>query len=191
MLAPLWLVVGFLDYACHRQQRIEATAGLHESNLHLLMLAELGAGVIVALFLELNAIALALLLLACVAHEFTVLRDLSYAQSRRRIPWFEQWVHGLQQAVPWVAFAALVLLHWPQALALVGLGDAPADWRLRTEVGAAACVLHRRLSRRRRHRRGGAVPQRMATLSSPGAGADGDGALSCALSCTELALSLY
>ena len=131
VVAPLWLVVGFLDYACHRQQRIEATAGLHESNLHLLMLAELGAGVIVALFLELNAIALALLLLACVAHEFTVLRDLSYAQSRRRIPWFEQWVHGLQQAVPWVAFAALVLLHWPQALALVGLGDAPADWRLR------------------------------------------------------------
>ena len=43
------------------------------------------------------------------------LRDLAYAQSRRPIPWFEQWVHGLQQALPWIAFAALVLLHWPQA----------------------------------------------------------------------------
>jgi hypothetical protein len=131
VVAPLWLLAGVLDYACHRQQRIERSAGLHESNLHLLMLGELGIGVLTALFLELNAAGLALLLVACVAHEFTMLRDLAYAQSRRPIPWFEQWVHGLQQALPWIAFAALVLLHWPQALALAGLGDAPAEWRLR------------------------------------------------------------
>ena len=136
VVAPLWLLAGFLDYACHRQQRIEATAGLPESRLHLLMLGELGIGVLTALFLELNAAGLAVLLAACVTHEFTVMRDLAYAQSQRDIPWFEQWVHGLQQALPWVAFAALALLHWPQLLALVGLGDAPPDWRLRAKEHA-------------------------------------------------------
>lgn len=43
----------------------------------------------------------------------------------------EQWVHSLQLGLPWAALAALVLLHWPQALAAVGLGDAAPDWRWR------------------------------------------------------------
>ncbi len=130
VLLPLWLVAGSADWACHRQQRIEHNAGARESLLHLAMLAELAAGLWAALLLELNAGALALVLAACIAHELTLWVDLAWAESRRSIPWFEQWVHGWQQALPWVGAAALLLLHRGQALAMLGLGSAVADWRL-------------------------------------------------------------
>jgi hypothetical protein len=130
-LAPVWLLAGLADYACHRIQRIESNAGVRESVLHLLMLAELGMGIFVALFLQLTAAAYALLVTACVAHELTTLADLAYAESRRRIPWYEQWVHGLQQALPWTGLVLLMLVGAPQALALFGLGSEPADWSLR------------------------------------------------------------
>lgn len=130
-LAPVWLLAGLADYACHRHQRIEHNAGTRESVLHLLMLAELGMGLLVALFLELTAAAYAVMLAACVAHELTAWVDLAYAESKRRIPWYEQWVHGLQQALPWVGLLLLMLYGAPQALALFGLGSAAADGSLR------------------------------------------------------------
>jgi hypothetical protein len=130
-LAPVWLLAGLADYACHRHQRIEHNASVKESALHLLMLAELGVGLLVALFLELTAAAYAVMLAACVAHELTTWIDLAYAESKRRIPWYEQWVHGLQQALPWVGLLMLMLFNAPQALALFGLGSASADGSLR------------------------------------------------------------
>jgi hypothetical protein len=130
-LAPVWLLAGLADYTCHRLQHIERNAGVRESALHLLMLAELGVGIFVALFLELTTAAYAVLLTACVAHELTTWADLAYAESRRRIPWYEQWVHGLQQALPWTGLLLLMLAGAPQALALFGLGSEPADWSLR------------------------------------------------------------
>jgi hypothetical protein len=111
LLLPLWLLAGWLDAACHRRLRIETNSGLHESRLHLAMLAQLAIGVGAALLLEVNAGALALMLLAALSHEVTMLLDLAYAESTRRVPWFEQWIHGLQQAMPWVGLAGLVLLH--------------------------------------------------------------------------------
>jgi hypothetical protein len=131
ILMPVWLLAGFADWACHRALRIEHSAGLRESLLHLLMLAELGIGVLAGFFLQRNAASYAIVLAACLAHEATLWVDLSYAESKRGIPWYEQWVHGLQQALPWVALVGLMLLDWPQAMALFGLGDAPPDWRLR------------------------------------------------------------
>jgi hypothetical protein len=130
-LAPVWLLAGLADYACHRLQHIERNAGAKESVLHLLMLAELGSGIFVALFLELTAAAYAIMAAACVAHELTTWVDLAYAESRRRIPWYEQWVHGLQQALPWTGLLLLMLAGAPQALALFGLGPASAEWSLR------------------------------------------------------------
>lgn len=134
IVAPVWIAAGCADAACHRIQHIERNAGLRESLLHLAMLAELGVAVLAALFLELNAAALGIVLLACIAHEVTMCADLAYAESQRRIPWYEQWVHGLQQAIPWMALGGLVLLNAPQALALVGLGTATAEWSLRPKA---------------------------------------------------------
>jgi len=128
LLLPLWLLAGFADWCCHRVQRIEHSAGLKESLMHLLMLCELGLGLLAALVLEINAAALLLLLAACVAHELTTWWDLVYADSKRHIPVAEQWVHSLQLVLPWAALATLVLLHWPQVRA--------PEWTLRWKAPA-------------------------------------------------------
>lgn len=130
LLMPLWLLTGFADYLCHRVLRIEHTAGIREALLHWLLLAEIGAGLAGAFFFEINAGMLALLLAACAAHEFTTWQDLLYASRQRRIPVAEQWVHSLQLVLPWAGWIGLALLHWPQALAMAGLGDARAEWTL-------------------------------------------------------------
>lgn len=130
-LLPLWLLAGVGDWLCHRVQRIEHSSGLKESMLHLLMVGEIGLGIAAALLLELNAAVLALLIACCVAHELTTWWDLRYSASVRRIPVPEQWVHGVQQMLPWTGLAALLVIHRDQAAALVGAGSAPADWALR------------------------------------------------------------
>ncbi|HLL13430.1 MAG TPA: diguanylate cyclase, partial [Rubrivivax sp.] len=81
-LLPLWLAAGFADYLCHRSERIELSAGWPESLLHLLMLAELGVGVLAALLLQINAAVLALALACCIAHEVTIWVDLGYTNAR-------------------------------------------------------------------------------------------------------------
>lgn len=128
LVVPVWLLAGLADWACHKWQRIERSAGVRESLLHWLMLVEIGVGLVAALLLQVNAAVLALLLACCVAHELTTWWDLAYAAHRRPIPVVEQWVHSLQLVLPWGALTGLAVLHWPQALALAGLGDAAADW---------------------------------------------------------------
>jgi hypothetical protein len=131
-LMPLWAAAGVGDWLCHRWQRMERTAGLGESALHLLMLLILAPATLAALFLQINAHLLAWLVAACVAHELVFWWDLAYASRRRTIPPVEQWVHGIQFATPWVGLAGLALLHRDQAVALIGLAGAPlADWTLR------------------------------------------------------------
>jgi hypothetical protein len=131
VLVPVWLLAGLGDWLCHRVQHIEHSAGLKESLLHLLMLAEMGIAVGAALLLQINAAVLVLMLTAGVAHELTTWWDLAYAQSRRVIPPLEQWVHSLQIVLPWTALIALALVHRDQALAVIGLGTSAADWQWR------------------------------------------------------------
>lgn len=130
LLVPAWLLAGLADYLCHRVQHIETSGGLHESLLHLAMLAALGAGVLVALLFDISAATLWILLAACLLHELILLADLHWAEAVRGIPWYEQWVHGVQQALPWMGLAAVMLLHPTQALAMFGLGDVQPDWLL-------------------------------------------------------------
>ena len=146
VLLPLWMLAGLADWACHRHERIEASAGWKEPALHLLMLGQLGLAILVVLWCEVTASVLLLVLAACVLHEVTLWFDLGYANARRRIPAVEQWVHGVQMALPWIGFVALAVVHREQLLAIVGLGPAGPDWslRLRTPpvpVEARAAVL--------------------------------------------------
>jgi hypothetical protein len=131
VVAPAWLLAGLADASCHRALRIEQSAGLRESLLHLLMIAQLAVAAAGALLLDLTAGLFTVMLVACLFHEATTCVDLAYAESHRRIPWFEQWVHGLQQALPWAWLAGWMLVGAPQALALFGLGDAAPVWELR------------------------------------------------------------
>lgn len=134
-LMPLWAAAGVGDWLCHRWQRMERTAGLGESALHLLMLTILAPATLAALLLEINAQVLSWLILACVAHELVFWWDLAYASRRRTIPPVEQWVHGVQFATPWVGLAGLALLHREQLMALLGVSGAPApDWTIRAKA---------------------------------------------------------
>lgn len=130
VVGPVWLLAGSLDGACHRFLKIEQSTGVRESLLHLAMLFELAIGALAALLLELNAAAFLIMLMAAVLHEATMWCDLAYAEKHRRVPWFEQLVHGTQQVLPWVALGALALLHPAQALSVFGVGEVQADWRL-------------------------------------------------------------
>jgi hypothetical protein len=40
VMVPLWIAAGLGDWACHRASNIETTAGVEESAIHSLMLAE-------------------------------------------------------------------------------------------------------------------------------------------------------
>ncbi len=145
-LLPVWLLAGVADWACHRRERIELSAGWEESALHLLMLGEVGLAVVLLLWWQVTATALLLVLVACVLHEITLWVDLTYASARRVIPPIEQWVHSLQMGLPWLGLLTLCIVYRGQALAMLGLGSATADWGLRLRdppvpVAAKAAVL--------------------------------------------------
>jgi hypothetical protein len=131
VVLPLWLVVGIADWLCHRATRIETTSGAKESLIHLLMLAEVGLGVLLGLFLQINALVIAVMAVCFLAHEFTAHWDLRYAAPRRRITPIEQHVHNYLGALPFMSLSFIIVLHWPQALALLGLGPEAADLSIR------------------------------------------------------------
>lgn len=123
-ILPLWLLAGFGDWLCHRRQDIAHTSGLPESMLHLLLIAQGGAGVLAGLLLEINAGVLAFMLGCLLLHELTVWIDLRYSERLRKIPPVEQMMHSLQEVLPLTAFILVALLHWDQFMALVTLAPA-------------------------------------------------------------------
>lgn len=126
---PVWLLAGAADYAWHARTDIEHTSGRHESALHLLQLAEIGVPMLAFLFLETNALTLALLLAGVVAHTISAWRDLRYTAHRREITPGEQIVHSLLFVLPWIAFALVAVLHWPVVEAFADPAIA-SDWTL-------------------------------------------------------------
>ncbi|WP_207792051.1 hypothetical protein [Siccirubricoccus phaeus] len=130
-ILPLWLAAGVADWLCHRATHIATTTGAKESLMHIAMLGIAGVPVVAGLFLQVNALLIAVMLLAFLAHEAVALWDVSYATPRREVNFIEQHVHSFLELVPLMAIIAVVTLHWDQALALFGLGEARADWTLR------------------------------------------------------------
>ncbi|MFU2053223.1 diguanylate cyclase [Bordetella hinzii] len=129
VLMPLWLLAGVADWLCHRNTHIAQTAGYRESLLHLLMFGEVGVALLAGLFLEVTAGVFALMMLCFLLHEATALWDVSYAVRRRRVTPLEQHVHSFLEILPLTAILLLAVGHWPQFLALFGLGQ--ADWGFR------------------------------------------------------------
>jgi hypothetical protein len=131
LLFPVWSLTGVADWACHRATRIESTSGLHENLLHWVMFAEIGLIVGAMALLQVNAGLLALIAALFLVHEATVWIDLRFTVPRREVGVAEQMVHSFQEVFPLLSLALLAALAWDQALAMVGLGSEPADWRLR------------------------------------------------------------
>ena len=133
LVFPLWVAAGFADWACHRRTGIAQTSGLKENLLHLLMFAEIGAGMLAVALFEVNAAVLLAVLAVFAVHEATVYWDLHYSAPRRHIGPFEQMVHSFLEILPLLSLALLAAAAWPQALALAGLGSEAADWTLRAK----------------------------------------------------------
>jgi len=120
---PLWMIAGFADWLFHRHSRISETSGVKESLLHLLMIGEIGVPMLAGLFLEINALVIGLMIAGFLAHEATVLWDLRYAASKRRILPGEQIIHSFQELIPLTVLALVIFLHWEQFEALVTMSD--------------------------------------------------------------------
>jgi hypothetical protein len=124
VVVPVWLVAGLADYMCHRSARIEETSGVFESLLHLLQFAQVGMPLLAALFLEINAAILLLMMVGLVLHQATAVWDVRYANDTRRVAPVEQHIHGVLEMTPAIATAIVAILHWPQFLSLFGVGEA-------------------------------------------------------------------
>ena len=130
VLIPLWLMAGLADYLCHRATRIERTGGWEESVFHLMMFAEVGVPGLAALVFQSNALILLALFIGFALHEVTAMLDVSYAVKRRDVSPFEQHVHSFLELIPLAILLLLASENPDQALALLGAGDATADFSL-------------------------------------------------------------
>jgi ABC-type spermidine/putrescine transport system permease subunit I len=119
---PLWLVAGFGDYLCHRASHIESTSGPKESLLHLFQLSEMAIPTLAAIFLEINALIIAVMIGCLLLHEATAIWDVSYAYRTREVRPIEQHIHSFLEMLPLMGLLVIVTLHWGQFLALFGLG---------------------------------------------------------------------
>lgn len=129
-ILPLWLIAGLADWLCHRASNIATTSGPKESAIHLLLFAEMAVPILAALFLEINAFIIAIMIVAFLLHEATSLWDVAYAADKREITPIEQHVHSFLEMLPLMGLLMIIVLHWPQFLALWGLGDEPARMAL-------------------------------------------------------------
>lgn len=129
-ILPVWLLAGCADWLCHRASHIETTTGAKESALHLLMLAEIGVPLLAAIFLQINAGIIALMIGAFCVHQATALWDTSYAASARDVTPFEQHVHSFLEMIPLMAILFVVSLYWGQFQALFGFGPETARFDL-------------------------------------------------------------
>ncbi|TMI99507.1 MAG: diguanylate cyclase [Alphaproteobacteria bacterium] len=132
-IMPVWFLAGFADYLCHRATDIARTTGPKESLLHLVMFGEIAIPLLMCLFLEINALVFAVMIIAFLAHEATALWDVSYAIDKRYVSPFEQHVHSFLEMIPLMAGSFVAVLHWPQFIALFGFGsEAPRfaiEWK--------------------------------------------------------------
>jgi hypothetical protein len=127
---PLWLLAGCADWLCHRAAHIESTTGAKESLLHLLMFAEIGVPLLAALFLNINALIIMVMIVAFLVHEATALWDVSYAVAGRVVTPVEQHIHSFLEMIPLMALLGVISLHWAQFLALFGAGPEAAGFAL-------------------------------------------------------------
>ncbi|MDB5932286.1 MAG: diguanylate cyclase [Polaromonas sp.] len=129
---PLWSLAGLVDWWCHRRTGIEQTSGVGESAFHLAMFSQMALASLAALFLEINALVLALMALLFLTHEATTWFELRFVHPVRDISPAEQMVHSFMEIIPLGALAMLAALHADQLAALLGQGE--ADWGLRLKA---------------------------------------------------------
>lgn len=134
-ILPLWIAAGAVDWMCHRASHIEKTSGTRESMIHLLMFTEVGAALLPGLLRQINSLIIAWMMVMYVAHEATAMWDVRYATAHRKLAPIEQNIHSFLDMIPLMAVSFVIILHWPDFLALIGQGAHPADFSIRSKIG--------------------------------------------------------
>ena len=111
VVLPLWLAAGFADYLCHRAAHIERTSGWRESLLHLLQFGEMALPILAALFFEINAGIILLMVVCLILHQATAMWDVHFAAATREVKPIEQNVHSLLEMLPLTALLMVIALH--------------------------------------------------------------------------------
>ena len=164
-ILPLWLLAGVGDYLSHRLTRIEETSGAHESVLHIVQFVLIFIPMLMALFLRINLLLLALLALAWLLHTAAALWDTTYTSPRRYVSPAEQHVHSYLELLPLFALVIVTVMHWDAVRAAdftLALRDPPLSLRYTAGVSAVVglalipileewwrCVRHSRVRRSR------------------------------------------
>jgi hypothetical protein len=141
VVLQLWVLSGFADYLCHRAAHIECATGARESLIHWLMLGEAGVALAAATWFEDNALVFAFLIACLLVHEITSHYDGRFACATRAVTVFEFQMHSLLEMMPFAALLLLAIMHWQQAEALFGFGQAHADWRIAFKPPPPAIVI--------------------------------------------------
>ena len=115
----------------HRATSIETTSGRKELLLHLLQFSEMAVPTLAAIFLEINALVILVMIVSLILHQLTAMWDVRYAYHRREVTPIEQHVHSVLEMLPLTALLIVVALHWSQFIALFGAGIDPMDFSLR------------------------------------------------------------
>jgi hypothetical protein len=91
----------------------------HDRRNHI---TEAAIPVLAGMFLEITSPVLALMITSAMLHDATALWDVSYAVTKHEVTPLEQRVHSFLEMVPIMAVSFVSVLHWPQLLALFGIG---------------------------------------------------------------------
>jgi hypothetical protein len=128
VLLPSWLVVGLIDWYCHRKSKIELTTGVRESIIHLALSLEAATAILSAMLFEINAMVLTIIVTAFIAHEITTNIDVHIAFPARTFTTTEQRIHDFLTAIPFAAVCLILATHIDQVGAIFGFGGSSADW---------------------------------------------------------------
>lgn len=131
VLLPVWVIAGIADYLLHRRTSIETTSGWHETRLHVLQALQIGIPLLAGLFLEINSLVIAIMMVCVLAHTLTALWDTSYTTPRRYVSPLEQHVHSHLEYVPIIALILVVFLYWNSFLGIWGMAPASGSFELR------------------------------------------------------------
>jgi hypothetical protein len=140
---PVWLAASLADWACHRYSRIEHTAGVKESLIHLLLLGEMGLPVLATVFLEITSPVMLLMIAAFVIHEATVYADLRIAVREREVTPTEQMVHSFMEMMPLIGMWLVSMLREEELRGSAGRRSQIARFFLTAERTAAPRLVSR------------------------------------------------
>ncbi len=118
---PLWLIMGYADYCCHRRAGIQHSTGLKESLLHALMGVQIGIPIFLGLFFKINVGILLIMFAALVFHEWIAHKDVAYARQFRQIDMLEVHVHSFLETLPFFTVALIICINWNAFVDLISL----------------------------------------------------------------------